>query len=265
MCCRFRDRAGGRFLGAVFTAVFFFMLTLKWMLPAYVTGVAAAGCIILWMWDTEPPPKSRVDIGGGLVLPTHMTGPQSHSWWAMVILMLVCGTSFACLVFSYLFLWTTRQEFFTAANLTLPVLGWPLASVLLYVLSAAMLAIARRRLARISPGDGNGGGMRAAIALAALIAAGCIDLYAFTMFGPSPAGSSHGAMISAIVRFQSLFVAIVAVMAGFTLAKSWAGLLDSVRRATFDNTMLLWRYTVVQGTIALAILYLFPRLTAVAP
>ena len=108
------------FLGAVFTAICFFMLTVKWMLPACVTGVAAAACIIRWMWDTEPLPKGRADIGGGLVLPTHMTGPQSHSWWATVILLLVCGTSFACLVFSYLFLWTTREDFFTAANLTLP-------------------------------------------------------------------------------------------------------------------------------------------------
>ncbi len=248
-------------LGAVFTAIFFFMLTVKWMLPAYVTGVAAVACIIRWMWDTEPAPKGRADIGGGLVLPTHMTGPQSHSWWATVILLLVCGTSFACLVFSYLFLWTTREDFFTPANLTLPAFGWPLVSVLLYALSAALLAIAGRRLGE------NHASMRGAIvlALAALIAAGGVDLYAFTMFGPSPTGSSHGAMISAIVWFQLLFVAIIAVMAGFTLAKSWAGLLDRVRRASFDNTMLIWRYTVVQGIIALAIFHLFPRLTAVAP
>ena len=255
------------FLGAVFTAIFFFMLTVKWIVPAGITGIAAVACIIRWMWDTDPGPKGQVDIGGGLILPTQMTGPQSHSWWAMVILLLVCGTSFACLLFSYLFLWTSREDFFNPANLTLPDPGWPIASTLLYALSAVLLVVSRRRLARISPGDRNGGGMRAAmvLALAALMVAGCIDLYAFTMLGPSPTGSSHGAMISAIVWFQLFFVAIVAVMGAFTLARSWAGLLDNARRATFDNTVLFWRYTVVQGLISLAIIHLFPSLTAVVP
>ena len=72
-------------------------------------------------------------------------------------------------------------------------------------------------------------------------------------------------MISAIVWIQLFFVAIVAVVGAFTLARSWAGLLDNVRRATFDNTVLFWRYTVVQGLISLAIIHLFPSLTAVVP
>ena len=39
----------------------------------------------------------------------------------------------------------------------------------------------------------------------------------------------------------------------YTLARSLCGLLNGVRRATFDNTMLLWHYATVQGLLALAI------------
>jgi cytochrome c oxidase subunit I+III len=50
------------------------------------------------------------------------------------------------------------------------------------------------------------------------------------------------------------------VMAFYTLARSLLGMLNGVRRATFDNTMLLWHYTTAQGLVALAVSTLFPRL-----
>jgi cytochrome c oxidase subunit I+III len=50
-------------------------------------------------------------------------------------------------------------------------------------------------------------------------------------------------------------------MAGYTLARSWAGLLDAERRVTFDSTRLMWHYTAAQGLIALAIMHA-PRLVA---
>jgi cytochrome c oxidase subunit I+III len=46
----------------------------------------------------------------------------------------------------------------------------------------------------------------------------------------------------------------------YTLARSFCGLLDPARRATFDNTRLIWYYTVGQGLVALATIHLFPRL-----
>jgi cytochrome c oxidase subunit I+III len=48
-------------------------------------------------------------------------------------------------------------------------------------------------------------------------------------------------------------------MAAYSLARSWAGRLSPTRRATFDNTMLLWHYTVAQGVIGLAALHAVPR------
>jgi cytochrome c oxidase subunit I+III len=65
--------------------------------------------------------------------------------------------------------------------------------------------------------------------------------------------------VATAILIQGLFVAALLVMAAYSLARSWAGRLSPTRRATFDNTMLLWHYTVAQGVIGLAALHALPR------
>jgi cytochrome c oxidase subunit I+III len=249
-------------LAAVFTAAFFLLLTVKLVTPAIVCGVLAVVFVLLWMWDTDPEPKEDVDIGGGLRLPTYVSGPSSHSWWAMIVLMLVAGTCFACLIFSYLFLWTTRPEQFPPPGLTLPSLSWPTVSAILYGMSAAIILRASRLLAHIPQGGAGSWPMRMLLIAGSplLAAAGLADLYSQWMPGLRPAASSYGASVYAVVAFQLFFIATTLIMALFTLAKSLAGRIDSVRRATFDNTMLFWLYTAGQGLAGLALVHLFPRL-----
>ena len=49
------------------------------------------------------------------------------------------------------------------------------------------------------------------------------------------------------------------LMIAYTLARARSGLLHARRRVTFDNTRLLWHYTVAQGLAALAIVHVVPR------
>ena len=243
------------FLAAVFTAICFYMLTVKLVTAAIVTGVLAVVFVLRWLWDTDPGPKGAADIGGGLVLPTYITGPNSHSWWATVILLLVAGTSFACLMFSYLFLWTTKQPVFPPPDFVLPPLGWGGISAAIYAVSSVAILLAIRSL------RGGAWGMRTLMLLAmpVLVGAGAIELYAHWQSGLRPSASSYGAMVYSILAFQLFFIAIALIMALYTLARCFAGKLDGVRRATFDNTMLFWHYTVGQGLACLALLHLFPR------
>ncbi|MDX2205294.1 MAG: cbb3-type cytochrome c oxidase subunit I [Hyphomicrobiaceae bacterium] len=254
-------------LGAVFTAAFFLLLTVKLVIPALVCGVLAVVFVLLWMWDTDPEPKPDVEIGGGLTLPTYMSGPSSHSWWAMVVLMLVAGTSFACLVFSYLFLWTTRPEQFPPPGITVPELGWPAICALMYVASAGLVVIAGRQL-RTVPRSGVGSWRLQLLLLSGaplLVCAGLVDLYSQWGAGLRPAASSYGATVYAVMAFQIFFIATVTIMALFTLAKSLVGRINGIRRATFDNTMLFWLYTAGQGIVGLALTHLFPRLIGAGP
>jgi cytochrome c oxidase subunit I+III len=47
----------------------------------------------------------------------------------------------------------------------------------------------------------------------------------------------------------------VLLMGGYTIARAFAGMVDATRRNTFDNTRLMWHYTVAQGLIALAVMH----------
>ena len=76
----------------------------------------------------------------------------------------------------------------------------------------------------------------------------------------SPSAHAYGAAVYGIIAFQILFVGTSLIMGLYTIARWLARKLDSVRRTTFDNTMLFWYYTVGQGVVGLLVVYCFPRL-----
>ncbi|PLU68992.1 cytochrome c oxidase subunit I, partial [Sinorhizobium medicae] len=99
------------FLAAVFTAAFFLLLTVKMVAIAVICGVLALVFVLAWAWALDPGlSKGMIEIARGVRLPTYMSGPTSHSWWAMVVLMFVAGSLYLAYVFSYLFLWVVSPE-----------------------------------------------------------------------------------------------------------------------------------------------------------
>ncbi len=244
---------------AAFTAAFFLLLTLKQMPPAIVCGAIALAMIVRWMWDTDRgPTHPPVHVGDGITVPVSMAGPVSHSWWAMVVLILVATAIYGALVFSYLDLWTVSGKHWPAPH-AMPSLGYPLAAAALLALASSAIAFASRALTHNAQRS-MGGAL--VVALMALCAAFGIDLYAMLASELQPRQSSYGAVVFAIISIQGLYVVVVAAMVLYTLARAGAGRLDRVRRATFDNTMLLAYYTIVQGAIGLALVHGFPRLVA---
>jgi len=250
------------FLAAVFTAAFFLLLTVKIVMPALVCGVIALIAVIWWLWQTDAGPGERpVEIGGGVRLPVYATGPTSHSWWAMIVLIVVAGMTYGSLVFSYLFLWTVNPPGgWLPKPGDLPAVAWPLVSGALYVAASGLIALASRTLRwpRLS----------LAVPLLVLAAMVCavggvaLDFLAQWRTGLRAEASSYGAAVYSITAFQGFFVATITVMGLYTVARWLTGRLTSVRRVTFENTMLLWHYTVVQGLAGLALVYGFPHLAA---
>ncbi len=246
-------------LAAWSTAVFFLMLTVKLYWLSIIPGLAAVAFVIRWLWETDPgyyhPP---VDVGGGVVLPVYATGPVSHSWWAMIVLILVIGSIFACLVFAYLFLWTVSPDVWPAATgLPLPDLVWPLASAGLLGLSSVVIALGGRALARSWHWLVRGA-VLVAVPLPGL--ALWAELLGQWRTGLRAPDSGYAAVVYMAGALQGTLVVVVAIMALYTLARSLCGLLDARRRATYDNTMLLWHYAVGQGLVGLALVHVTPRL-----
>src|SRR3546814_10377263 len=101
-------------LAAILTAGFFLLLTVQSYRPGLVSGVIAILCVLRWLWETDRPVAVQSpDAGAGIELPTYVTGPRTHGWWAMVILLIVIGMIFLMTIFSYLYLYGIHPQFWT--------------------------------------------------------------------------------------------------------------------------------------------------------
>ncbi|MBA1156409.1 cbb3-type cytochrome c oxidase subunit I [Microvirga mediterraneensis] len=249
-------------LAAVFTAAFFLLLTVKMVLLSAICGVLAIICVIWWLWETDPGPvRPPVDIGGGFVVPVYATGSMNHSWWAMIVLMVVAGMVFTCLIFSYLFLWLVNPAAWPPQGTALPEGFSSLVSGALYIVSAVLIAYASRTLRGEDRRSPRSVPVLIAVALLLVGGASATDLWAQWQTGLSPSAHAYGAAVYAIVSLQIFFVLTTLIMGLYTIARWFAGRLDSVRRTTFDNMMLFWFYTIGQGLVGLAVVHGFPRLT----
>src|SRR5690606_20252607 len=89
--------------------------TIQAYLPSFTCGVLAVLCVLRWLWETDRPvEQERVDVGAGIYLPTYVTGPRSHGWWAMIILLVVVGMIFVMALFSFFYLFGVQRQFWTA-------------------------------------------------------------------------------------------------------------------------------------------------------
>jgi cytochrome c oxidase subunit I+III len=245
------------FVAAVFTAALFLLLTVKLVIPALLCGVVAIAGVLHWAWELDPGPSHPpVDIGGGLRLPVYVTGPVSQSWWAMGVLILVAASIYACAIFSYLYLWTVSPQVWPHAA-ALPAASYPFAAGILLVLSSAAVFYASRALQENAL-------VRTALGLliaVGLAVAGVIqDGRGLWASGLTPSESGYGAIVYLLFALEGFYVAVIVMMALYTVARARAHKLNGIRRVTFDNTMLFWHYTVAQSIAGLALAHLFPRL-----
>jgi len=246
-------------LAAVFTAAFFMLLTVKAVVLALICGLLGIALVIVWMWSSDLEPLPPVDIGADIKLPTYASGSSSHSWWAMIILLLVAGSLYLSFVFSYLYLWTVSPQVWPKLSALAPITS-PVLSALLLVSGSAVLEIARRVLPDEGSRSNNAFEGLAGLAIAALVGALVIDMFAQWRAGLRPQSDAHGALVYMAAFLQAQLTLTVLVMAGFAIARGLAGHLDRQRRVVFDNLGLLYHYTVGQGLLGLLLVHGFPRL-----
>jgi cytochrome c oxidase subunit I+III len=241
-------------LAAVFTAAFFMLLTVKLVLVAALCGLAAIAFLLVWMWGSDPAPGESADIGGGIRLPIYVSGPLSHSWWAVVVLLLVAGSLYLSYVFSYLYMWTVNPALF-ADRITTPAPAWPVVSAILLAASSGAV-IAADRLLR---SDAAAGFMIVLACGTLLLAAGTIiEPAGEWLSGKRPSHNAIDALVFTHSLLQSQIAAAVAIMAGFAIARCVCGHLDARRRVVFDNLALLWHFAVAQGLTGLVLIHGFP-------
>jgi cytochrome c oxidase subunit I+III len=237
------------FLAAVFTAGFFMLLTVQAYTPAFVNGVLAVLCVVRWLWETDQPVKETdVDVGAGIRLPTYVTGPSSHGWWAMVILLIVIGMIFVMAVFSLLYLYGVQPQFWRS-----PADAGALAIVLpAYAAAGGLALFARRMLAREATRLWTPAVLFlcAALALAGAIA---VDLWSWIGSGLRPDASGQGATVYALLSLEAVLAGVGLLMAAYIAARNSRGMIVRPRNNSFDLCVIWLVYAAGQGAITAAL------------
>lgn len=243
-------------LAAAGTAGFFLLLTVKQVTLATFCGLLALASIIVWMWPSDRQDRGAdIDIGGGIKIPTYSSGPTSHSWMAVVVLLCAAASLYLSYVFSYLYLWTTSASWIPSDVLR-PDAIWVVGSALaLLVMLVGLLAV--ERWARTGRRQALSAGVWLGIAVIALAALGN-EVFAHWRAGLRPADSSYGAMVYMASVLQAQIVFAFAIMAAFTAAKLLTGRLIGQNRATPLNVALFGKYVVWQGAAGLLLVHGFP-------
>ncbi|HWW58540.1 MAG TPA: cbb3-type cytochrome c oxidase subunit I [Sphingopyxis sp.] len=228
------------FAAAIFTAGFFLALTVQAYMFAWVSGVLAVISVLRWLWETDRPVEIEgVDIGADIRVPTCVTGPASHGWWAMVILLVVMGMIFLMALFSLAFLSSNQPGFWRPP----PPLGEAISILGLYAVAIGLALTARACLRRSPFWSVFALLLSAAVSSAAL----GMDYVSWSSSELGPTASGQGAVVYALLALQACAAAIAILMALYCAARAVRGLVPQPRNNSIDLTMLFLVYTAAQG------------------
>ena len=235
---------GGLFIASVFHA---------WTL-AIASGLAGLVAILWWLWTgtARIHAQDSVDVGLGLQLPVHASGPGSVGWWGMLITMIGDAAALATLLFAYFYFWTVREVFPPQAG---PGVLWPgLGTAALAGGWAATLA-ARRLNA-----SGRRGMALLLLGLGALCCAAgsCAWVFAPLHYSLVPSEHVYPAMVWVMVIWLVGHNAVGLLLQLYCMARILAGRLTARHDTDLSNATLYWHFLIVTGVLSFGTLSLFP-------
>jgi cytochrome c oxidase subunit I+III len=238
-------------LSALFTAGFFLLLTVKALMLSAVCGVLTVFCLMRWVWlNDRHVSQHKVDAGAGVMLPTYLAGPQSHGWWAAVLLDIVLGMIFLMAMFAYLYLLGAHPDWW---HVPAPQRAF-VPGVLLLITAAACAYAARPAMARRRRGSGLSAALMTS-SMACLVAALVVDGLDWWHAGLRGEDSAQGAAIYAMLAWHVAVVTAVVLSSFFYAARWMRGLAKPPVNKTLEALRLLFLFAALEGAAAL----LLPR------
>ncbi len=237
----------------------FILTTFHLYAAALVSGAAALGVILWWLWTGTGviPEKPAKDAGSGEVLPLYSYGPDSSGWWAMFITMTADSTAFAGLVFGYFYFWTIHPDFPPdgGSGLVGPGVLWPMVA-LAFILAGWALTIAAReanRRARI-------GICRVALAVAAPCTVGgaLAALAGPRLHDMEPTLHVYPAIVWVLAIWIAVHAAVGAIMQLYALARSLRGRMTAVHDGDVRNVTLYEHFLALSALVTFTVLAFFP-------
>lgn len=189
------------------------------------------------------------------VLTTYATGPGSHGWWAIMLLIMIESTVFAGLIASYFYFFSNATVWppdgIKPPDLLIPTIY----SIILWA-SVIPAYVADRSLA-----NGNLGGLKLwrAVATAMLIVFLIMKGYEYSHLDYLWDDTVYGSMVWMIAGFHSSHVVVVLLKTLSTQTLAWKGFFNAKRRSAVQATTLYWLFVVAAWIPLYATVYLFPN------
>jgi cytochrome c oxidase subunit I+III len=246
------------FLAALFTAGFFLLLTVKALTLSAICGVLTVFCVMRWVWENDRHvPQTEVDVGAGIMLPTYVSGPQAHGWWAAVLLDVVLGMIFGMAMFAYLYLFGSHPDWW---RITAP-RGALIPALLLLGASAGLAYAARPVMARLERGSG-AGALMLTLSMLCLVAAWGVDVIDWWDAGLRGEASGQGAAVYAMLAWHGVIVVAVVLSTFYYLARWLRGLAPRPANNTLEALRIFFIYAALEGGAGLLLPRVVPGLVA---
>jgi len=241
---------------AIFTAGFFLALTVQAYPFAIFCGVVTLFATVRWLWETDGPlPVEQADVGAGIILPVAITGPRSHGWWALNVLMTVIGMIGFLAIFSYLYLYGIHPEVWIAP----PPVGQ---TALIVAMNLAVLGLvqAGRKVLAGRAGKPAGNLPWVLVMAGAALAAYALhsDISGWLAAGLDPTATSMGAIVFMLMALQGQVVFLSLIMVVYLAFREARGLLTTPHSVTMDIVARFTGFTALQGVVFAIVPRLFP-------
>ena len=241
---------------AVFTALFFLSLTVQGYAFAVFCGIIAVVSTLRWLWETDRPIKQEsADIGAGIEVPIAITGPSSHSWWALNTLMVVIGMIGFMAVFAYLYLFGIHPEVWSApppSGETALIVAVEALALLAAWGGRRFLATKEGRLAEDLPW------MLEALAAALLVGALWLDVTGWLATGLLPTANGMGATVFMLAVLQGQVVVVAVIMAIYLAFREARGIMTTPTNVTMDIVARFIMFCAIQGMVFTLLPRVFP-------
>ena len=241
---------------AVFTAGFFLSATVQGYAFAVFCGIIAVVSTLRWLWDTDRPIKQQsADIGGGIEVPIAITGPRSHGWWALNVLMVVIGMIAFMAIFAYLYLYGINPEIWSAPppiRQTALIVGMEAAALLSAWGGRRVLASKEGRLAEDLPW------MLEATAAALLAGALYLDVTGWLDTGITPTMNGMAATVFMLLVLQGQVVIVAVIMAAYLAFREARGIMTTPTNVTMDIVARFIGFCALQGMVFTILPRVFP-------
>lgn len=253
---RLSDQSWFPLCAAVAIGGFFVFGTYHLWIAALVSLAVGVGVIWCWNWQSSAaiPEKPQKAVGLGLTLPLYASGSTNVGWWGVFITMLAAQAAFWCLIFTYFFYWSLRDDFIPDPPAG-PGVVWPLTGAALIAAAWALTRMARSR-------NRDDRGVAFSITLAAAMLLGAAGAGALA-YGPwttglQPEEHVYPATVWTLVAWNGLQVLTGILMQAYCLARRAARRMTARYDAEMENTVLLWHFVAFTAAVTVAVIAGFP-------